>query len=88
MDRSAAGSDETRDSPLTPLTVGIHEFQAVLFSGEVARRCLKGRARGDDWDGSDVGRGTEVFEFEVGEFAAVYVEPGVAPAGVKPECWL
>ena len=50
VESSAAGSDTTRDRPLTPLTVGIHEFEAVLFKGEVARR----------WRGGREGAGLEV----------------------------
>lgn len=38
VESSAAGRETTRDRPLTTLTVGIHEFKAALFRGEVARR--------------------------------------------------
>ena len=38
VESSAAGKEATRDSPLTPLTVGSHEFDSEMFNGEVARR--------------------------------------------------
>lgn len=47
VDNSAEGCGATRDKPLTPLTVGSHAFDAVLFSGEVDRARAAVVAGGD-----------------------------------------
>jgi hypothetical protein len=73
---AAAGEEATRDSPLTPLTIGTHEFAAVLFSGDVARRC-RGGAVFCCW--GDERRGGE--DEAEGEVGAAFVAVTVGEAG-------
>lgn len=87
VESSAAGSEDTRDRPLKPLTVGIQEFESVLLSGDVARRCL-GDVGGDVVGDAGVALGAGVEDDGAGWGAVVEAVAVVTTVGAAREAEL